>query len=70
MLEIEAASRSSRAVYIGQSFIEDVLVHGKFPSNSVTGPIVIPLVSAWTEKPAKISSQPHHMDHWHISLWK
>ncbi|WP_265654169.1 hypothetical protein [Verminephrobacter aporrectodeae] len=68
MLEIEADSRSTRAVYIGQSFIEDVLVHGKFPSNSVTGSIAIPLVSAWTEKSAKISSQPYHMNHWHISL--
>ncbi|MCW5257827.1 hypothetical protein D8B23_07225 [Verminephrobacter aporrectodeae subsp. tuberculatae] len=68
MIRLEAANSSTRAIYIGQSFIEDALVHGKFPRDSVTGPIEIPGSYAW-EKPAKVVPEREHMDHWHISLW-
>ncbi|MCW5257828.1 hypothetical protein D5038_16065 [Verminephrobacter aporrectodeae subsp. tuberculatae] len=67
MLEITAQSSTTRVIYIGDSFIKDVLVDGKFPLSSVTGPIAIPGVSAWT-MPGNVESKPGHSSHWHLSL--
>ncbi|MCW8200952.1 hypothetical protein D8B23_21820 [Verminephrobacter aporrectodeae subsp. tuberculatae] len=68
MLWFEAIQPKTRIIYIGESFIADVLVHGKFPSDSAIGPADIPAWGAWTDMSRKITPDPKHMSHWHLSL--
>lgn len=63
LLDAEAASNSTRVIYIGPSFIKRSLVDGAFP---VSPSVQIPGVSAWT-KPAKVQIDPAHLSHWHLS---
>ncbi|WP_230538207.1 hypothetical protein [Janthinobacterium sp. FW305-129] len=64
MLTLEAAQGATRVIYIGHSFVKLALVDGRFanPPNAR-----IPGVPAWA-KPAKVSIDPAHLSHWHLSL--
>ncbi|WP_265663975.1 hypothetical protein [Verminephrobacter aporrectodeae] len=64
ILQIEGNKPYTRVIFIGGSFIKQALIDGQFPDNST-----IPVVGAWTTKPATVEFTPDgHMDHWHISL--
>lgn len=65
MLENEAASNSTRIIYIGPKFIKLALVDGKF---SEAANAQIPGVAAWA-LPARVQvSNTDHLSHWHLSL--
>lgn len=59
----EAASASTRHIYIGQSFIKLALVDGKFAG---TPALAIPGIEAWN-KPVRVQVAASHMHHWHLS---
>ncbi|MCW5237464.1 hypothetical protein D5047_14705 [Verminephrobacter eiseniae] len=67
MLDREAANASTRVIYIGDSFIEHVLIDAKFPPGASAASTPIPDVMAWT-KPAKVRTEAGHLSHWHISI--
>ncbi|MCW5284541.1 hypothetical protein D8B29_06620 [Verminephrobacter eiseniae] len=67
MLDREAAHASTRVIYIGDSFIEHVLIDAKFPPGASAASTTIPGVTAWT-KPAKVRTEAGHLSHWHISI--
>ncbi|MDN2710434.1 hypothetical protein O0880_13500 [Janthinobacterium sp. SUN118] len=64
MLTLEAAAADTRVIYIGHSFVKLALVDGRF-ANPPKG--LIPGAGAWA-KPAKVSIDPAHLSHWHLSL--
>ncbi|MCW5223198.1 hypothetical protein D5041_06190 [Verminephrobacter aporrectodeae subsp. tuberculatae] len=68
MLAFEARHQKTRIIYIGDSFIEEALVNGKFPSASAAGPVDIPGWGAWTDMPGKVRPDPDHRHHWHLSF--
>ncbi|WP_265284109.1 hypothetical protein [Verminephrobacter aporrectodeae] len=68
MLTVEARHHKTRIIYIGDSFIEDALVHGKFPSASAAGSVAIPGWGEWTDKPWIVRPEREHLHHWHLSF--
>ncbi|MCW5256587.1 hypothetical protein D8B25_14875 [Verminephrobacter aporrectodeae subsp. tuberculatae] len=68
MLAFEARHQKTRIIYIGNSFIEEALVKGKFPSDSAARSGDIPGWGAWTDMPAKVRPAPKHLHHWHLSV--
>lgn len=52
-----------RRVYVGNAFITQLLIQGKYPTSPTTA---VPGIAAWA-KPAKILPQPSHLDHWHVN---
>ncbi|MCW5223197.1 hypothetical protein D5041_06180 [Verminephrobacter aporrectodeae subsp. tuberculatae] len=71
MLAFEARHHKTRIIYIGDSFIEEALVHGKFPAASAAsaaGSADIPGWGAWTDKPTNVRPDPDHRHHWHLSF--
>lgn len=63
IINAEAASVQTRAIFIGDSFIHDLLISGVFPGSKIP----VPGVGKWTDRSAKISVEFGHLDHWHIS---
>ncbi|AQR71957.1 hypothetical protein BZG29_14020 [Janthinobacterium sp. LM6] len=64
MLTLEAGAASTRVVYIGHRFIKLALIDGCFASPPHAR---IPGVPVWT-KPLKVSIDPSHLHHWHLSM--
>ena len=64
MLTLEAGAASTRVVYIGHRFIKLALVDGRFAAPPHAR---IPGVAVWA-KPVKLSIDPSHLNHWHLSM--
>ncbi|PMQ05704.1 hypothetical protein JaAD80_28400 [Janthinobacterium sp. AD80] len=64
MLALEAADAGTRVIYVGHSFVKLALVDGRFAAPPHAR---IPGVPPWA-KPARVSIDPAHLGHWHISL--
>jgi hypothetical protein len=52
-----------RRIYVGNAFITQLLIQGRYPTSPTTA---VPGIAAWT-KPVKILPQPSHLDHWHVN---
>ena len=64
LLDLEAASASTRVIYMGPSFIKLALIDAKFTAASTS---TIPGVLPWI-KPAKVQIDAAHLSHWHLSM--
>ena len=64
MLTLEAGAASTRVVYIGHRFIKLALIDGRFAAPPHAR---IPGVAVWA-KPVKLSIDPSHLHHWHLSM--
>jgi hypothetical protein len=62
-LETYTALSEVRRVYVGNAFITQLLIQGKYPSAPTTA---VPGIAAWA-KPAKVLPQASHLDHWHVN---
>lgn len=67
LLSLEAASGSTRVIFIGPSFIKLALIDAKFPPVAPAASVSIPGVLAWTQ-PARVRTDPAHLNHWHLSM--
>ncbi len=63
IINAEAASAQTRAIFIGNSFIQTLLISGNFPNTKTP----VPGIEKWADRSTKISVEPGHLDHWHIS---
>lgn len=63
LLDLEAASASTRKIHMGPSFIKLALIDAKFSANAS---MTIPGVQPWI-KPEKVSITAGHLSHWHLS---
>ena len=63
MLFTHAMEPTTRRIYIGDGFIYELLVLGKFPGTQTD----VPRVGRWLAMSPKIKPQRNLRDHWHIS---
>lgn len=59
-----SSDASIRRIYVGNDFVAQILVHGKFPDSDSN----IPGLGSWSDKSAKIMTLANHLDHWHVNL--